>query len=130
MATSPFKPMLFHPFRAMLEQAAANGHRIEPVNKQAWNKYLRDHKIPIGGLMVYGQSLSETIRPVIISGAGEQDGLYFWSPDEEVVAKFVPPTPPAGAAPAPASDAPPAEAPPPEAPPPADPPPAGDAPAA
>ncbi|MEZ6232646.1 MAG: hypothetical protein R3B68_00505 [Phycisphaerales bacterium] len=123
MATSPFKPMLFHPFRAMLEQAAANGHRIEPVNKQAWNKYLRDNKIPIGGLMVYGQSLSETIRPVIISGAGEQDGLYFWSPDEEVVAKFVPPTPPAGAAPAaPPADAPPAEAPP------ADPP-AGDAPA-
>lgn len=123
MATSPFKTVLFHPFRAMLMRAAAAGHRIEPVDKQAWAKYIRDHKIPIAGLMVYGQSLSETIRPVIVSGEGDDDGLYFYSEDDEVSAKFVNPAAPAAPAapaesPAAPAEAPPApEAAPPEAPP-------------
>jgi len=120
MAKSPFQTVLFHPFAAMLKRAAANGHRIEPVDKQAWAKYVREHKIPIAGLMVYGQSLSETIRAVVIQGEGPEDGLYFYSEDDEVSVRFVPPapaaTPPPGAsAPAPAEPPP---APAPEAPPP------------
>lgn len=112
MAKSPFQPVLFHPFRAMLARAAAAGHRIEPADKQAWAKYIRDHKIPIAGLMVYGQSLSETIVPVVVTGEGADDGLYFYSDDDEVSARFVAPGEPAPPSPTPpAGDAPPAPAP-------------------
>lgn len=106
MAKSPFQTVLFHPFVAMLKRAAANGHRIEPPEKQAWNKYIRDHKIPIAGLMVYGQAMSETIRPVIVSGEGADDGLYLYSDDDEVSVRFVSPTAPPAAAPAAAEPAP------------------------
>lgn len=124
MAKSPFQTVLFHPFMEVLKKAAANGHRIEPVDKQAWAKYIREHKIPIAGLLVYGQSMSESIRPVVIVGQGEWDGLYMYSTDDEVSARFVPPEGAAPAAPASGDTAPPApggeppaEAPPAEAPP-------------
>lgn len=118
MAKSPFQTVLFHPFAAMLKRAAANGHRIEPVDKQAWARYIREKKIPIAGLMVYGQSMSETIRAVVIQGAGADDGLYLYSEDDEVSVRFVAPTPaaPAGsAAPTAPAETPPAPAPAPEA---------------
>lgn len=98
MAKSPFQTVLFHPFAAMLKRAAANGHRIEPVDKQAWAKYIREKKIPVAGLMVYGQSMSETIRAVVIQGEGADDGLYLYSEDDEVSARFVAPAAAGGAA--------------------------------
>jgi hypothetical protein len=135
MAKSPFQTVLYHPFAAMLKRAAANGHRIEPVDKAAWAKYIRDNKVPIAGLMVYGQTMSESIRAVAIVGEGADDGLYVYSEDDEVSARFVreatgaaagaaqapePVAPgatvPASPAPAPV-DAPPAATPAPEAPP-------------
>lgn len=135
MAKSPFQTVLYHPFAAMLKRAAANGHRIEPVEKAAWAKYIRDNKVPIAGLMVYGQTMSESIRAVAIVGEGADDGLYVYSEDDEVAARFVraasgteaaaTPAPAAPGAtvpesPAPAPvDAPPAATPAPEAPPPA-----------
>lgn len=115
MAKSPFQTVLFHPFMAMLKRSAANGHRIEPADKQPWAQYIRDHKIPIAGLMVYGQSMSESIRAVVVSGEGADDGLYLYSEDDEVSVRFVAPAP-AAAPPAPADPGAPA-APPPEAPP-------------
>lgn len=99
MAKSPFQTVLFHPFMAMLKRAAASGHRIEPAEKQAWSKYIREHRIPIAGLMVYGDALSESIRAVAIAGEGPDDGLYLYSEDDEVSVKFV------REAPAPASPA-------------------------
>jgi len=124
MAKSPFQTVLFHPFMAMLKRAAANGHRIEPVEKQAWAKYIREQRIPIAGLLVYGQAMSETIRPVVVSGEGVDDGLYLYSEDDEVSVRFVREAPsgaPAStaAAAAPAQGSPgeaPAAAPPPDAP--------------
>lgn len=120
MAKSPFQTVLFHPFAAMLKRAAANGHRIEPVDKQAWAKYIREKKIPIAGLMVYGQSMSETIRAVVIQGEGADDGLYLYSEDDEVSVRFVAPTATAAAPTAtPPAETPPPPAAAPEAPPPA-----------
>jgi len=109
MAKSPFQTVLFHPFAAMLKRAAASGHRIEPVDKQAWAKHIREKKIPIAGLMVYGQSMSETIRAVVIDGEGAEDGLYLYSEDDEVSVRFVAPAAAPAAAP-PAAPPPPAPA--------------------
>lgn len=82
---------IFYPdFTGMLRKANDAHKTIEKSDKEAWADYVRKHNVPEPALMVRGKAgtLSGQIKPVIINGAGNSDGYYVYSSDEEFCLKF------------------------------------------
>lgn len=77
-------------FKAILKVAANNGNKIEPIDKEAWAAFVRKHDVPVGAFRkrADASAMSGPTKAVIIEGAGEHDGYYLHSPDDEMCMKF------------------------------------------
>jgi len=77
-------------FRFTLRRATKSGKKIEKTNREAWMDYVRKHNVPEAAMMSRGKSgtMFGNLNAVIIEGAGESDGYYVFSDDEEFCLKF------------------------------------------
>ena len=77
-------------FSAILRHATNHKKKIEKPNKEAWKNYVRKHNVPEPAMASRGKAgtLSGDVDTVIIDGAGESDGYYVYSPDEQFCLKF------------------------------------------
>ena len=77
-------------FSQILRSASNKKQKIEKTNKEAWKSYVTKHTVPEPALLYRGKSatLSGKVDVIIIDGAGESDGYYVYSADEQVSLKF------------------------------------------
>ena len=79
-------------FRFNLRRATKSGKKIEKKDKEAWMGYVKEHNVPEAAIMSRGKTgtMFGNLDAVIIKGAGESDGYYVFSDDEEFCLKFEP----------------------------------------
>ena len=77
-------------FQKILRSATDQKKKIMPFEKEPWQAYVRKHNIPEAGFRVRANAgtLSGKTDAVIIDGAGEIDGYYLHSADEQFCLKF------------------------------------------
>lgn len=64
--------------------------KIMPSEKEAWQAYVRKHDVPEAGFRVHANAgtMLGKVDAVIIDGAGDIDGYYLYSADEQFCMKF------------------------------------------
>jgi hypothetical protein len=77
-------------FATILRDATNNKQKIEKTSKEAWKNYVTRHNVPEPVLLTRGKggTLSGKVDLVIIEGAGQADGYYVYSKDEQFCLKF------------------------------------------
>ncbi|MBT8069133.1 MAG: hypothetical protein KJO80_01760 [Gammaproteobacteria bacterium] len=77
-------------FSIILRDATNNKKKIEKTSKDAWKNYVARHNVPEPALLTRGKAgtLSGKVDLVVIEGAGQADGYYVYSADEQFCLKF------------------------------------------
>lgn len=76
-------------FTSALRSAADKGCRIEPVDKDRWKAYVREHKIQEAAFRSLADKKYEGMKPVIIDQESPWQGYYMYTTSEEAVLKWV-----------------------------------------
>ena len=82
----------YHDFLEILQRATDSKKKIDIADKIRWRNYVREHKVPEGGMGVKAKAgaMSGNTRSVIIDDAGTDDGYYIYSSDDLFCLKFEP----------------------------------------
>ena len=77
-------------FLAALRDATNAKKKIEPTDREQWNRFVKEHKVPEAGMAVKAQSgmMSGKTKTVIIDGFGKADGYYIYSKEDQFAMKF------------------------------------------
>jgi hypothetical protein len=77
-------------FLQALRRATDTGKKIDPIDKEQWERFVRKHGIPEAGMAVKARSgaMSGKTKLVIIEGAGKDDGYYIYSPGDLFCLKY------------------------------------------
>jgi hypothetical protein len=77
-------------FLKILRVATDTNKKIDKTDKEAWAAFVKKHKVPEAGFAVHAKAgaMSGKLRSVIIDGAGEADGYYMYSPDDQFCLKY------------------------------------------
>lgn len=80
----------YQEFLGIFRRATDLKKKIDPADKERWNKFVREHDIPEDGLMVKGKAgtMSGKIKLVIVDGFGKADGYYLYSTDDKFCLKY------------------------------------------
>ncbi|HEU4618860.1 MAG TPA: hypothetical protein VFV10_12535 [Gammaproteobacteria bacterium] len=78
----------YFPFQQALRRAIAAGERIEPSEKERWEKWVREHRVKEAAFRSFGKSKGEDLEPVIIDTEGQWRGYYLVSTQDEVCLKW------------------------------------------
>lgn len=80
----------YQEFRAIYRRATDSKKKIDPSEKEKWEKFVRQHNIPEAGMAVKAKAgiMSGKTRSVIIDGDGKSDGYYIYSPDDFFCLKY------------------------------------------
>ena len=94
MGQSRILEIEYHDFLKILQQATDAKKKIDIADKARWSSYVREHKVPEGGMGVKAKAgaMSGNTRSVIIDDAGADDGYYIYSSDDLFCLKFEPGT--------------------------------------
>jgi len=90
MSRPTVKEINYVDFKRILEQAAANGTRVEKSDKSRWSTYVTQNRVKEAGFSAYAKSHSESLKPVIVDEAGPSGGYYLYSERDEVCLKWIP----------------------------------------
>lgn len=77
-------------FMAILRRATISKAKIDISEKDRWEKFVREHKIPEAGMAVKASSgaMSGKTKAVIIDGLGKADGYYIYSSEDVYCLKY------------------------------------------
>jgi len=80
----------YQEFLAILRRATSLQKKIDPADKERWERYVRQHKVPEAGMAVKARSgaMSGKTKAVIVDGAGKDDGYYLYAPEDLFCLKF------------------------------------------
>lgn len=78
----------YHLFMREYKSSGAAGCRVEPVDKEKWAAYVREHDIKEASSLTIAKAQADDIKPVIINCGGTWDGYYLYSHDEQICFKF------------------------------------------
>lgn len=80
----------YQEFLAIYRRATDAGKKIDISDKERWNRFVRENKIPEAGMAVKAKAgvMSGKTRVVIIDGAGKTDGYYIYSPEALFCLKY------------------------------------------
>jgi hypothetical protein len=80
----------YQEFRAILQRATDLKKKIDPAEKERWNKFVREHNVPEAGMAVKARAgaMSGKTKAVIVDGDGKGDGFYIYSPDDLFCLKY------------------------------------------
>ncbi len=71
----------YQEFLAILRRATDLKKKIDPADKERWEKFVRQHNIPEAGMAVKARAgaMSGKTKAVIVDGGGKDDGFYIYS---------------------------------------------------
>ena len=75
-------------FKTALRSATDAGHRLEPVQKDAWKAWVRLNKIQEAAFKSMASQKFENPKPVILDEEGPWGGYYLYTPVEEICLKW------------------------------------------
>lgn len=80
----------YQEFLAILRRATDLKKKIDTVDKERWNKFVRENKVPEAGMAVKARAgaMSGKTKVVIIEGAGTTDGYYIYSSEDQYCLKY------------------------------------------
>ena len=81
----------YQEFLSTLQRATNSNKKIDVTDKERWDKFVREHKIPEAGMAVKAQAgaMSGTkTKAVIIDGFGKADGYYMYAPADLFCLKY------------------------------------------
>ena len=80
----------YQEFLAILRRATNSRKKIDTADKERWDRFVREHKVPEAGMgvKVKARAMSEKIKAVIIDGEGKDDGYYVYSQDDLLCLKY------------------------------------------
>ena len=80
----------YQEFLTILRRATDSGKKIQSADKERWNRFIREHKVPEAGMAVKARSgaMSGKTRSVIVDGAGKLDGFYIYSAEDQFCLKY------------------------------------------
>lgn len=76
-------------FTTALRDAASDGTRIEPRDKDRWKAWVSENRIQEAAFRSLAGKKYEAMQPVIIDGDGPWGGYYLYTTEEEAVLKWV-----------------------------------------
>jgi hypothetical protein len=76
-------------FTAALREAADNGYRVEPREKERWQSFVKENRIQEAAFKSLADKKYEGMKPVIIEQDGPWQGYYRYTTAEEAVLKWV-----------------------------------------
>jgi hypothetical protein len=80
----------YQEFLGILRRATNSKKKIDTVDKERWDKFVRQHNIPEAGMAVKARSgaMSGNTKTVIIDGDGKADGYYIYSAEDVFCLKY------------------------------------------
>ena len=80
----------YREFLTDLRRATDLGRKIDPADKERWDKFIRKHNVPDAGMAVKARAgaMSGKTKAVIIEGDGKSDGYYVYSPADLFCLKY------------------------------------------
>ncbi|MEM1436259.1 MAG: hypothetical protein AAGG11_19565 [Pseudomonadota bacterium] len=83
MARPRLQEINYFEFKAALANAADNGQRIEPTEKDRWKAWVSEHDVREAAFKSFGDNVYDDLRPVIITSEDEWKGYYLYSTVDE-----------------------------------------------
>ncbi len=82
------KEVEFWSFMEALRRAGDNGHKIEPIDKDAWKQYLKAHRMSEPMMEEFAKARFMSFKKVVIEDDSDWVGLYMYSVDDEGAIKW------------------------------------------
>ncbi len=82
------KEVEFWSFMDALQKASDTGGKIEPIDKDAWRKYLKENRMSEPMMVEFAKSRFMTFKRVVIDDDSEWVGFYMYSVDDEGALKW------------------------------------------
>jgi hypothetical protein len=80
----------YQEFLTTLRRATDLRRKIDPSDKERWDRFVREHGVPEAGMGVKASAgaMSGKTKAVIIDGDGKADGYYLYSAADLFCLKF------------------------------------------
>jgi hypothetical protein len=78
----------YHQFQTALRKAIDSGQRIDVAEKDRWSAWVRNNNVKEAAFKSFAQGKYQGLVPVIIDAAGEWNGYYLVSKQEEACLKW------------------------------------------
>lgn len=77
------KEVEFWGFKSALRQAIDSGRKIEPLDKEPWRSYLKQHRMSEAMMEQFAKSRFMAFNRVVILEDPQWEGFYMYSDDDE-----------------------------------------------